>query len=105
ETDSTPIEEPKDASTCNVYSIYELMASEEQKQEMLANYARGGYGYGHAKQALYELILEKFSEARVKYEYYMQNPEELDAVLAEGAAKARVIAENTIQRVRSKVGY
>ena len=105
ETDSTPIEEPKDASTCNVYSIYELMASEEQKQEMLANYARGGYGYGHAKQALYELILEKFSEARVKYEYYMQNPEELDAVLAKGAAKARVIAENTIQRVRSKVGY
>ena len=105
ETDSTPIEEPKDASTCNVYSIYELMASEEQKQEMLANYARGGYGYGHAKQALYELILEKFSEARVRYEYYMQNPEELDAVLAEGAAKARVIAENTIQRVRSKVGY
>lgn len=105
ETDSTPIEEPKDASTCNVYSIYELMASEDQKQEMLANYARGGYGYGHAKQALYELILEKFSEARVKYEYYMQNPEELDAVLAEGAAKARVIAENTIQRVRSKVGY
>ena len=105
ETDSTPIEEPKDASTCNVYSIYELMASEEQKQEMLANYARGGYGYGHAKQALYELILEKFSEARVKYEYYMQNLEELDAVLAKGAAKARVIAENTIQRVRSKVGY
>lgn len=105
ETDSTPIEEPKDASTCNVYSIYELMASEEQKQEMLANYARGGYGYGHAKQALYELILEKFSEARVRYEYYMQNPEELDAVLAEGAEKARVIAENTIQRVRSKVGY
>ncbi len=104
-TDSTPLEEPKDPTTCNVFAMYRLLASPEQVQQMAANYAGGNYGYGHAKQALYELILEVFAEPRKKYAYYMENLEELDNVLQKGAAKAASVADKTLARVRKKLGY
>lgn len=104
-TDSTPMEEPKDPDTCNVFSIYKLLASNDQVNEMRGNYTGGNYGYGHAKQALFELIAEKFAEPRKIFNHYMENPEELDNKLKAGEEKARVIATEVLDRVRGKVGY
>jgi tryptophanyl-tRNA synthetase len=105
QTDSTPLEEPKDPDTCNVFALYRLLASEEQIKEMRANYERGGFGYGHAKQALYELIIDLFSKPRETYNHYMTHPDELEAILLAGANKAGAVADNVLTRVRSKLGY
>lgn len=105
QTDSTPLEEPKNPDTCNCFALYRLLASPEQVEEMRNNYLAGGYGYGHAKQALYELIVERFTTEREKYNYYMNNLEELDKLLQEGAAKASKIANGVLERVRVKLGY
>ncbi len=105
ETDSTPIEEPKNPDSCNLFALYKLIANFDQIEEMRANYLKGGYGYGHAKQAFYELIISKFSEERKRYNYYMDNLDELDKALALGAAKANLVANDVLNRVRSKVGY
>lgn len=104
-TDATPLEEPKNPQTCNVFALYKLLASPEQTEEMRSNYLKGGYGYGHAKTALYELILSKFKTQRETYAYYMENRNELDAKLKIGADKARVIARATLKRVREKLGF
>jgi len=105
ETDSTPLEEPKNPDTCNVFAIYSLLADEAQIAQMRKNYEGGNYGYGHAKKELLELILERFGPAREKYDYYMSNLGELDKKLEEGAVKARKIAQKTLKRVRKKLGY
>jgi tryptophanyl-tRNA synthetase len=105
ETDSTPLEAPKDWSTCNCFAIYNLLASDEQITTMKANYENGNYGYGHAKQALFELIIEKFATARERYNYYMNNLPEIDKALAVGAGKATLVANAVLKRVREKVGY
>lgn len=105
ETDSKPLEEPKDPETCKVFAIYKLVASAEQVKEMTTHYLGGNYGYGHAKQALFELISERFKTEREKYHYYMNNLEEVDNALAEGAAKAGKIADGVLQRVREKLGF
>lgn len=105
QTDSKALEDPKDPDTDNVFAIYKLLASEEQIAEMRANYENGGYGYGHAKQALYELIIDKFADVRTKYNHYMENRHEIDEALAVGAEKARVIAKDVLKRVRGKIGY
>lgn len=104
-TDSTPLEEPKNPDTCNLFALYRLLANEEQLEQMRANYLGRNYGYGHAKQAFYELILEKFGEEREKYHYFMSNPKEIDAVLLEGAKKAHAVADGVLDRVRAKLGY
>jgi tryptophanyl-tRNA synthetase len=104
-TDSTPLEEPKNPDTCNLFALYKLIASEDQVEEMRANYLAGNYGYGHAKQAFYELLIDKFSEERARYNYFMENKEEVDKALAIGAEKAKVIATGVLQRVREKLGY
>jgi len=104
-TDSTPLEDPKDWKTCNCFAIYTLVANEEQIADMKNNYEQGGYGYGHAKQALFELLIDKFSAERERYNYYMDNLNEIDKALAIGAEKAKTVANNVLQRVRTKVGY
>lgn len=104
-TDSTPLEEPKNPDTCNVFQLYKLLASEKQITEMKSNYLAGNYGYGHAKKALLELILETFAEERKKFSYLMENKDILDRQLAIGAEKARKIALPVLQRVKSKLGY
>jgi tryptophanyl-tRNA synthetase len=104
-TDATPLEAPKNPETCNVFALYKLIASKEQTEVMRSNYVNGNYGYGHAKTALYELMLEKFSKQRETYNYYMNNRSELDARLMIGAEKARVIAGATLKRVREKLGF
>ena len=104
-TDTTPLEEPKDPDSCNVFALYKLMASSTQVEEMRQNYLAGGYGYGHAKKALLDLILDRFADARSKYDQLMENPKQIDDALAIGAEKARKVAREVIARVREKAGY
>jgi len=104
-TDSTPLEEPKDPDTCNLFSLYKLVASEGQIDEMRSNYIGGNYGYGHAKQAFFELLIERFSKERELYNYYMDNLEEIDKALEIGAKKAHIVADEVLERVRKKLGY
>lgn len=104
-TDATPLEEPKNPDTCNVFALYKLLGTNDQVTQMRANYEGGNYGYGHAKQALFELICEKFQTHREKYTYFMNNLEEVDRLLNEGAAKATLIANETLGKVREKMGY
>ncbi len=104
-TDTTPLEAPKNTDTCNVFALFKLIANQQQIIEMRENYVRGGYGYGSAKTALYELILEKFKQQRELYNHYMNNRAELHTRLKAGADKARVIATATLKRVREKLGY
>jgi tryptophanyl-tRNA synthetase len=105
QTDSTPLEEPKNPDTCNLFALYKLLASPEQIAEMRGNYERGGYGYGHAKQAFFELVLKRFSEERERYNYFMNNLAEIDKALQIGAEKASAVANGVLKRVREKVGY
>ncbi|WP_431472531.1 tryptophan--tRNA ligase [Nonlabens sp. SCSIO 43208] len=105
ETDSTPLEDPKNPDTCNVFALYKIIGSEDEVAALKAKYLAGNYGYGHAKQALYELICERFATARERYNYFMENKHEIDAALEQGALKAGAIANETLKRVRKKVGY
>ena len=105
ETDSTPLEEPKNPDTCNVFALYSLLASEGQIAEMRKNYEGGNYGYGHAKQALFELIIERYATERAKYFELMENKEAIDELLKQGAEKARKVARPVLNKVREKLGY
>lgn len=105
ETDSTPLEMPKNPDTCNVFTLYKLMANSNQILEMRNNYLSGNYGYGHAKQALYELILHTFEEQRNKYSFYSNNVEEIEKALQKGAQKASFKANEVLGRVRQKLGF
>ena len=107
ETDSTPLEEPKNPDSCKVFAIYKLLATETQLAEMIEKYKNinRDFGWGHAKQALFELIIERFKTEREKYNYYMSNRNELDEALALGAEKAREVANGVLKRVRDKLGY
>ena len=104
ETDSTPLEDPKNPDTDNVFALYKLLATPEQVEEMRQNYLNGGYGYGHAKQALYEVILEKYADARIRFDELMNDKATLDAFLENGALKARVVAQKVLKRTRTKLG-
>jgi len=104
-TDSTPLEDPKDTETCNCFTLYSLLANDEQIAKMKKNYAGGNYGYGHAKQELFELICKNFSKEREQFNYYMDNLGELDKQLKIGADKARNVAQPVLQKVRTKLGY
>ena len=105
QTDSTSMEDPKNPDTCNVFALYTILGTSEKISAMRANYQGGDYGYGHAKQALFELIIERFSEERLRYSYYMENLNEIDKALEIGAAKATNIANDVLSRVRLKLGY
>lgn len=105
ETDSTPLEEPKNPDTDNVFAIYKLIATKEQTAELKEKYLAGGFGYGHAKQALFELITSKFSKERELFNYYVENPDKVEEQLQIGAKKASEIANKVLKRTREKLGY
>lgn len=105
QTDSTPLEDPKDWKSCNCFALYKLLASKDEVEQMKRNYEVGGYGYGHAKQALFEVMLREFETPRRLYNHYMENLNELDEALELGASKAKIVAEQVLKRVREKVGY
>jgi tryptophanyl-tRNA synthetase len=104
-TDSTPMEEPKNPDTCNVFRLYSLLASPEQVAEMRASYLRGGYGYGHAKTALFEVILSRFAAERQRFEELTAAPGEVEQLLREGAERARAVGSQVLGRVRQRLGY
>jgi len=104
-TDSTPLEAPKDTESCNVFALYRLLAEPNQIEAMAQNYAQGGYGYGHAKQALFELIVDKFSAQREAFTQLVYDTKQLDELLAIGAAKAQKVASSVMGRVRAHLGY
>lgn len=104
-TDSKELEEPKNPDTCNVFTLYKLFASQSDQDTMRSNYINGGYGYGHAKQALFELVLERFKEPRAKYESYINDKSRIDAELKNGAEKARTIAQEVLGKIRQTLGY
>lgn len=104
-TDSTPLEQPKNPETCNVFAIYRLLANQEDVNSLRQKYLGGNFGYGHAKQALFETIMDKFSEERKAYHYYMENSAELNRKLEEGEEKARAIATKTLSKVRERLGF
>ncbi len=103
-TDPTPLEDPKDPETCNVFALLKLFASEDELAEIARKYRAGGYGYGHAKGRLAELINETFADAREKYDELIANPDTVRDILREGGRKARKVAEASLQRVREAAG-
>ena len=104
-SDSTPLEEPKDPSKCATFALYKLIANESETDQMRKNYLAGNYGYGHAKQALFELILTKFAVPREKFSALMADKSQIDTALRIGAEKAKLVADEVLNRVRTKVGY
>lgn len=104
-TDSTPLEEPKNPDTDNVFALYKLLGTHEQTEALRQKYLAGNFGYGHAKQALFELIIEKFKKEREIFNFYMSNPGELEKKLEQGEAKAKSVALDVLNRVREKLGY
>ncbi len=105
ETDSTPLEAPKNPDTCNVFALYTLVADEKETAEMRKNYLAGGYGYGHAKKELLRMLLEKYAAQRSAFDHFMAHPELIEQKLSHGAARARVIGQEVLARVRKSLGY
>lgn len=104
-SDSTPLEAPKNPDTDNTFALYKLLASADQISTMREKYLSGGFGYGHAKQALCELLLQRFAKERETFNFLMANPSELDNQLQLGEARARTVARDVLQRVRKKLGF
>lgn len=105
QTDSLGLEEPKDHETCNVYQIYNLLATKDQSEALANKYRTGNFGYGHAKQELFDLICSKFATERAKFTFLMSNTDIIEKELISGASKAKVIANNVLRRVRENIGY
>ena len=104
-TDSTPIELSKNPDTDNVFAIYKLIASQEQTEALRHKYLGGNYGYGHAKQELFELIVSNYATERQAFDFFMSNPEELERKLIAGEERARQVAREVLGRVRGKLGF
>ena len=104
-SDSTPLEAPKNPDDDTTFKLYSLLATAEETATMRCNYEAGGYGYGHAKKELYELILRRFAPERERFNFYMNNLPELDAQLAIGAKRAQEYGAGVLAKVRQKVGY
>jgi|TARA_B100001093_G_scaffold113245_1_gene105661 tryptophanyl-tRNA synthetase len=105
QTDSLELEESKNPEKCNVFNIYKLLSSSKESDVLAQKYRAGNYGYGHAKQELFELICSKFSIEREKYNLFMQDTSIIENELLEGAKKASLIADRVLLRVRKNIGY
>ena len=103
-TDSLSIDSPKNPDACNVFKLYSLIGKEKDVIQMKEKYKNGGYGYGEAKKELFELIIQTYSTQREKYNYLMDNKNEMDQILKEGSKKAKKVADQVIKRVKSKLG-
>ncbi|MBN1337130.1 MAG: tryptophan--tRNA ligase [Deltaproteobacteria bacterium] len=103
-TDSTPLEAPKDPESCTVFNLFRLLASPEATAELAERYRLGGFGYGHAKLALFDLLEQHFAEARDRFRRHMDHPADVEDVLDAGGRRAREVAVRTVSRVRDAVG-
>ena len=88
-----------------IFKIFSLLGNSDQIKDLKKQYLTGGMGYGHAKQALFELIVEKFKVERAKFNYFSEHPQEVEVALAKGAVKASKIADEVLLRVRRKLGF
>ncbi len=104
-TDSTPLEAPKNPDTCHVFALYKLLADDDQITQMRNNYLGGNYGYGHAKQALFEVIVNKYEKQRIEFNNLMSNPTRINERLAAGEIRAREIAREVLAKVKVKLGF
>lgn len=104
-TDSTPIQDIKDAESCNVFQLFKLVAGEDKISDLKAKYVAGNFGYGEAKAELFELICQTFSSERTKFRHLMENKNIIEQELEKGAEKARLIAREVLTRVRTNIGY
>ena len=105
QTDSTPLDEPKETENCNVFQLYRLLATDQQTTNLKAKYAAGNFGYGEAKQELFEVICDKFSDEKEKFNHLMENKNIIEDELQKGAEKAKAIAKEVLNRVRKNIGY
>jgi tryptophanyl-tRNA synthetase len=103
-TDSTPLEEPKNPDTCNVFALYKLFATDEEAADLAARYRTAGFGYGTAKKELLAKITEHFAPMREKRAELEKDPGFVNDVLHQGAEKARIEARKTLQAARRAVG-
>ena len=103
-TDAKSLEDKKNPEEDNVFKLYSLVANPDEIEEMRQNYLAGGYGYGHAKNALHTVLVREFAEERERFDYYMNHTNELEQKLQAGEAKAEVIAKNTLERIRNNMG-
>jgi tryptophanyl-tRNA synthetase len=104
-TDSTALENPKNPDICNVFALYKLIATPKQSDELRKKYIAGNYGYGHAKQELFDLICETYKNQRMVFNEFMSNPSLIEDELKAGAEKARKVASEVLVRVRNKLGF
>ena len=103
-TDSTPMEDPKDPDKCNIFALYKLFSTEEQIADLAAKYRAGNFGYGHAKQALFDAYMDYFAPMRKRREELEKDPAYIEEVLRKGAEKANEVASQTLDEVRRAVG-
>lgn len=104
-SDSKSLEDPKDPDTDNTFKLYKLLGSKEQTEDLRSKYLAGNFGYGHAKTALLELILDKFKEQRKTFDHLMSNTALLEKELAIGEAKAMKMANEKLKQIRGVLGY
>ena len=104
QTDSTPMESPKDPDKCNIFALYKLFSTPEQIEALAAKYRAGNFGYGHAKQALFEAYMDFFAPMRKRREELLKDPGYIDEVLRQGAERANAVAARTMEKVRKTVG-
>ena len=104
QTDSKSMEEAKDPETCLVFDYYKLFASLEEQAEMAERYRAGNFGYGHAKQAVFEQINALLEEPRELYHDWKKRPDDVMDILDQGAQKAQKVARETLERARTNCG-
>lgn len=104
-TDSAALEEPKDPDQNLIYNVFSLIAPESDTLEMRKNLEAGGYGYGHAKKELLDLIMAKYEEERKKFNFYMENPTEVESELKKGALKAKEVAVRVLDKAKKATGF
>ena len=104
-TDSVSVDDPKDPENCTVFKLFEIIADKSDVLELEKKYRNGGFGYGHAKKDLFEVILEKYKSQRELYNYYINNESVIEQKLIKGAEKANEIATTVLDRVRQNIGY
>ena len=103
-TDSKELHEVKEYATCNIYKLCELFMNQDELQDMQKRYATPGEGYGHFKLALLDKINEHFAPYIDKREHLLNNPKEVKEILAYGASKARIVAQEKLRVIRDAVG-
>ena len=105
ETHSLSVEDPKNPKECNVFKLYEVIASTNEVELLKKQYLKGGIGYGEAKELLLDKIFNRFSENREKYFQLLEDRSKVEELLFSGSKKARVQAQKVLKRVRSRVGF